>query len=181
VNAFHLMIEHFPIALLVVSVFLEAAGRIWHKDDLRMAAEWNWRLGVAGAAAAVLTGLWAVGHTRISNAAKDIVEIHQTIAWVVLIGGSAVLAWNKWGKPKWQKRFDLYVLAFRFLVVAILILGANLGGRMIFEFGVGTPPAPALQAGYYGRGRVRRQRTSTSRPRASNKPIRRGQNRAQVD
>jgi uncharacterized membrane protein len=177
----HPMTVHFPIALLMVSLLFEAAGRLWHKDALRTAADWNWGLGVLGAAAAVATGAWAAGHTPHSDAAKDILEIHETMAWTVLISSAAILVWKLWAKPEWHERFDPFILLFQIFVLGAMVFGANLGGRMVYEFGVGTPPAPALQTGYYGDQHVRKRPIRTTKPKAPKKSGKPAQSRTQVD
>jgi uncharacterized membrane protein len=177
----HPMIVHFPIALLTVSFLFEAAGTICHKDALRTVADWNWGLGVLGAAAAVVTGAWAAGHTPHSDAAKDILDIHETMGWSVLICGAAILAWKLWAKPVWHERFDPFVLLFQIFVLGAMVFGAGLGGRLVYEFAVGTPPAPALQTVFYGQPHVLKPPIRTAKPTAPRRLGKRVQSRTQVD
>ena len=137
-ESIHPLIVHFPIALLLTSFLLDSAGWLFKRPGLHIVGLWNLWLGTLGAAAAALSGLQAE-----DVVAKHSFEIGQVIEWhkrlgvATLILGCVIVGWRLW---RWDQlsRLERPVSLLLALVMCVsLIAGAYLGGRLVYEFGVG--------------------------------------------
>jgi uncharacterized membrane protein len=144
----HGMIVHFPIALLFVSVGLEAAALYPRlRPHLNMAAFVTLLLGTIGAAAAVFTGPEenAPGVTRLMHT-------HENWAHLTLIVFGVLSVWRLWSL--WRRKEHAGIAAVAFVALGAVGLGMLgytgwLGGQMVYQEGVGvqrngTPVAPPV-------------------------------------
>jgi uncharacterized membrane protein len=136
---FHPYFVHFPIALLAMGVLWDILGVILHKDSLRNAGWWAQLFGVLAILAAVTTGLFAEGTVPHGEASHSIMETHKvlelTAAGIFLV----LLIWRfmlRMSLPSRTIPLVLY-LGLAGAAVAVMLYGAHLGGRMVYEFGVG--------------------------------------------
>ena len=138
----HPAVVHFPIALTLVALLLEVLARSRRLRALEAGALALTVLAAVAAVVAVLTGNAAHDAAVIPPDARGLVHTHEEIgefAMWWLLGVAAVrslLAWRGWftGWRPW---------AYLVLVtVAACLVGYNgyLGGRMVFDHGVGTAP-----------------------------------------
>ena len=133
----HPLIVHFPIALLLTSVAADAAGRLLKRPALEQVGLWNLCLGALGAAAAVLTGLQAEEAAKHSFEIWKVMALHERLGKITL--GLALAAVvirlakrNRLGTGLWTLTFLLTII-----MISTLSWGAWLGGRLVYEFGVG--------------------------------------------
>lgn len=134
----HPIFVHFPIALIVVSFLLETAGLYLKKEELRSAAKWNLWIGVFFATFTVGTGLWAEETVKHPEEAHEIMELHETFGWLILVSASLLSLWKLKAKPEWEEKYKFFVLSYYTVMISILIFGAHLGGRLVYEFGTGV-------------------------------------------
>lgn len=133
----HPLLVHFPIALLIASLFFECLSWVFRIEAWRLTARWCLVAGTIGAAAAVLSGLRAEEVAKHSFEIHQVMELHEKLGISVLsLSGALTLWWLS--SLKWKVFFyrPLYV-AFLALTVTLLAFGAHLGGRLVYEFGVG--------------------------------------------
>ena len=136
-ESIHPMVVHFPIALLLTALFVDGLALILKRPTLHRVALWNLSLGTLGAGVAVLTGLQAEDVAKHSFEIWQIMQLHKRLGITTLILGMMVTSW------RWSKRDQLSQRARLLTVVGMLVmastisLGAYLGGRMVYEFGVG--------------------------------------------
>jgi uncharacterized membrane protein len=132
----HPLFVHFPIALLLTALALEVAWWIAKRDWLRNSATVTLTLGAAGAVAAAITGMMAGRAVGEADAAHAVVESHESFAvtvaaLAVALAAVRLLRWDR-GGMRWL---------FLVLLVALGVLlawAAHLGGRLVYEFGVGA-------------------------------------------
>jgi len=143
----HPLMVHFPIALLFSGLFLELLGWFFKSNELQQTAKWNLWLGMLGALAAVSSGLWAEAIVEHSEEVHGIMELHKILGLTVL-GISIVLAgWRLiQGGTSFPKSFSLFVLTY-IVMLGVMSVGAYLGGRMVYEYGVGGKMV-TLQGGH---------------------------------
>jgi uncharacterized membrane protein len=138
---FHPKVIHFPIAFLLVYLFLELVGAIFKKDFFSKTAHLFLLFGVLGALAAVLTGNQAEnafeGWNKTTSA---ILETHSTYANITLWFFSGLLVIRTILVLK--KKFNSF---FKYIFCLLGIAGAYFvyqtgehGGEMVFHHGVGT-------------------------------------------
>jgi len=133
----HPMVVHLPIALLLTSAGIDVAAWIlrrpaWHRIGL-----WNLGLGTVGAALAVFTGLRAEEVAKHSFEIAEVMERHEKLGIAVLIGSLMLLGWRLQRRDQLSPRGRLLATLGSVLVVALLAYAAHLGGRLVYEFGVG--------------------------------------------
>ena len=141
----HPVIVHFPIAFFVAYVFLEVASLIAKKESLCKMAAIFLGAGVIFALLAVLTGNQA--HEVLKPALKmkpsyieEAIENHEQFATITLWFFFAMLVLRvyllikKNLSPNW--RFVFFVLAL--LGMYFVYQTGILGGRLVYDFGVGT-------------------------------------------
>jgi uncharacterized membrane protein len=132
----HGMFVHFPIALLLSSVFMEflALHRPW-RERLRAASGITLLLGVIGAGLAVLTG---------PEDTADLLpmgRIHEAMAQGSTILFGLLLVWRAlayWKRRTFEKsRLAVYLAA---AAIGVVMLGYTgyLGGTMVYEQGAGV-------------------------------------------
>ncbi|GMR04931.1 MAG: hypothetical protein BMS9Abin23_0852 [Thermodesulfobacteriota bacterium] len=132
----HPLFVHFPIALLNAFLLAEILNYFLKRDDLRAASSYTLYLGTLGAAAAVLAGFRAastVGHVEGVHA---IMETHEHFGLTIL-GLSVILSiWRLKVRARFSQTGRLLHLFFAFVLVVIIAFGADLGGLMVYKYGV---------------------------------------------
>ncbi|MBZ5587701.1 MAG: DUF2231 domain-containing protein [Acidobacteriia bacterium] len=139
---------HFPIALSLVAVLLELLARNRRARGLEAGGAALMVLAALGSVAAVLTGNLAHDEAVVPAAASALVARHEEvgeIAMWLLLALAAVriaLAWKGWfkGSVAW-----IYLAG---AAVAAGVVGYNgyLGGKMVFDHGLGTAPVQRRSA-----------------------------------
>ena len=138
----HPAIIHFPIVLSLVALLFELLARHPKARTLEGAAGLLFVLAALGAVAAVLSGQAARDEAVVPAAVVPLLNRHEDVgelAMWLLLGVAAVrllLAWRGWFRG---------VVPWVFLLAAAAAAGAvgyngYLGGRMVFDHGLGTAP-----------------------------------------
>ena len=136
-ESLHPMVVHFPIALLLAALGIEGLALIFRKQAWHTVSFWNLVLGWMGAWVAVLTGRQAMAVAKHSPEIHQMMETHERTGYVVLTLVTAVLLWRIFSRDVLSNRSRW--LAWILLGTASLgmVYGASLGGKMVFEYGVG--------------------------------------------
>ena len=133
----HAMLNDLPAALLVVAVVFEALYVLSKKDGFRHASFWTLIGGTIGAAAAVLSGLQAEEMIEHGTAIHEIMERHETLAFITL-GVFAVLAGWRLLRERNMKMPERQVALVLALVGAgVLYTTSKLGGELVFGHAAG--------------------------------------------
>ncbi len=143
----HAALNHFPAALLPVSVLLDLLGLWLKRDSLGVAGFWTLVAGVAGTGAAIVSGLLAANVVEHSEQAHVIMTTHEKLAFIVLAIFGTLVIWRIARRGVWAKLEQQFAVAVGLVGVAILIHGASLGGDLMFEHAVGVPTARLEQIG----------------------------------
>lgn len=151
-NNLHPLMIHFPIAFFVGALAMEAMA-VFRDEKFHFAASWMLYLGTLSALIALPTGfiageLAAQTDPRGHNApGHDLIHVHRN--WMVATTGAGILLtlylfWinisGRWNTQRWAFLFGLAVLS------ALVAMGADRGGRLVFEFGTGINPEVLKQA-----------------------------------
>jgi len=135
----HPLIVHFPIALLMTAVFLDITAMALKRPQFHRVALWNLSLGTVGAAVAVRTGLWAAEIAKHTFEIHQVMELHRKLGIATLILGVLIVGWRLWKRDRLGKRARVIVLIGMLAMAGTLGYGSHLGGRLVFEVGVGGP------------------------------------------
>ncbi len=133
----HPLIVHFPIALLLAAVFLDLLALTLRRPGLHRVALWNLSLGTVGAAVAVLTGLQAEDIAKHSFEIWKVMGLHERLGITTLILGLMATAIRLRYRDQLTPRTRLLSLLIMLAITSTLAYGAFLGGRLVYEFGVG--------------------------------------------
>ncbi len=139
----HPAVVHFPIALTFVALLFEALSRTGRWRSLEGAAVFLVVLAAMGSVPAFVTGKLAHEEAVVSPEVRQLLEQHESLGVSVMVGllllagARLVLAWadRHHGWPAW---LYLGVLA---LAAALVAYQAHLGGRLVYDHGVGTAPS----------------------------------------
>lgn len=135
----HPYFVHFPIAILSIGLLWDFLGIIMKKDSLLHAGWWAQLFGTLAIIAAVITGLIAENTVAHNDAVHSILETHETLGLVAAGVFASLFIWRsilRSALPVERILLVVYILLSAGAVVTMLT-GAHLGGRMVYEFGVG--------------------------------------------
>ena len=133
----HPLIVHFPIALLLTAVLLELAALLCKRPGLHRVALWNLALGTLAAAAAVWSGLRAEDIAKHSFEIHEVMELHEKLGITTLSMAGFVTLWRLIRRDALRPWERAITMALLLALVGALTYGAHLGGRLVYEFGVG--------------------------------------------
>jgi uncharacterized membrane protein len=146
----HPALVHAPIALLPVAVGADVIGAVSRNESLLSLGKEAMLLSAAGAVGSAVTGLFAGEEVNVEGASMDMLITHRNLNFVatLLAGGMAV-----W-RTSHEKPTAAY-LGAGVLGVGVLAYSGYLGGKLVYDAGVGVEPAngvyradaPALKAG----------------------------------
>lgn len=109
---YHSMVNHFPVALLLLSLALDLAGAWKDSPEYRRAGLWTLAFGVAGGILALATGFWA---------ARDLQARAARVAAALARGESGVFP-----PPEVMERIMADLNLHRLLAIAALAVFAAL-------------------------------------------------------
>ncbi|MBI3803539.1 MAG: DUF2231 domain-containing protein [Nitrospirae bacterium] len=142
----HPLLIHFPIAFFVGALAMEVLA-VLRDEKFHFAATWMLYLGTLSALIALPTGFIAANIVAATDPrghdapGHDFIHIHRN--WMVASTAVGILLtgyllWiNKkknWVSHRWRLLLGLAVLS------ALVALGADRGGRLVFESGTGINP-----------------------------------------
>ena len=133
----HPLVVHFPIALLLTAVLLELAALVLRRPGLHRIALWNLALGTAGAGLAVFTGLRAEEVAKHTFEVHQVMQLHKRLGITTLILGLMGVSWRLARRDRLSVRARVVTLLLSVAMAGTLMYGAHLGGRLVYEFGVG--------------------------------------------
>jgi uncharacterized membrane protein len=128
----HPLLVHFPIAFLSLFVVIDLIGTTAKKSDLRKFAGGLLYLGTFFAGLTVWAGFHAAETIPHGHNVHEIMERHEHLG-ISILGLS--LALSAWRLRRSVEGFGIYnVLSI--ILAGVLILGADLGGLMVYKYGV---------------------------------------------
>lgn len=146
----HPLFVHFPIALLTSYFLIELLGVLLKKEDFRVAATWMLYLGTIGALGTVLTGLWAASTVPHSDEVHRIIIRHRNFGITVLVLGMALSMSRIITHCRFSRRGQVLHIVITFIMVATLGFGADLGGLMVYKYGVAVKAVPQPKGHVHG-------------------------------
>ena len=132
----HPSLVHFPIALLSVFFLLELLGTLLRHEKLRQAASTMLYCGALGAAAAAAAGLYAASFVPHGQDVHEIMEWHERLGLTVT-GLALILSLWRWlTKGVFVGMAKALHLLLATILVVCMVIGADLGGLMVYGHGV---------------------------------------------
>ena len=138
----HPSIVHYPIALIPVALGADLLGRLTGSRRLADVGRMLMPVAAATAAVSAVTGLIAQEEVRAEGKAHDLLVTHRNLNLSLTALGTVMAAW-RWGRREAGTGY----LALGLAGVGALGYSAYLGGKMVYEHGVGVKPADGLRDG----------------------------------
>ncbi len=133
----HPLLVHFPIALLPAATLVYFIAILAGRETWAWTALWMMVLGALGAAAAVATGLYAAEGVMIAISVKQhLLYPHRNLMLGVLALSAGLTAWALIARPLPSRGRYLFV-ALMIVMVALIVKGADYGGRMVYDYNAG--------------------------------------------
>jgi uncharacterized membrane protein len=133
----HPLFVHYPIALFTAFFVAEFFGVVLKNEDFRCAASFCLYLGTIAAVFTVAAGYYAAATVEHSEKVHAIMENHEGFGVTVLIIAAVLSAWRLYVRRKFSPKLQLAHLALAFILAVVIALGADLGGLMVYKYGVG--------------------------------------------
>lgn len=149
----HPALVHFPIALLPLAVGADAVGSLTGSRSALSFGQKAVCVAAIGAVAAAVTGLIAGEEVNVKGASQDMLMTHRNLNFVATLIAAGLALWRV-RRPRPNAAY----LGVGASGVGILAYTAYLGGKLVYDVGVGVEPAqgvyrpdaPALKAGQIG-------------------------------
>ncbi len=133
----HPLLVHFPLALLPAATLVYCLAIVGRRDSWAWAGLWMLVLGALGAAAAVASGLWAAPGVMVAVSVKEqLLNPHRNLMLAVLGLSAGLTAWALAARPL-PGRGRYAFLAMLLVMVALIVKGADYGGRMVYDYNAG--------------------------------------------
>ena len=134
----HPRFVHFPIALSLVGVLFLVFGLLRRQERFTDYGQWSLLLGWLGVMAAVVTGLIDQASAPHEAAVVAIINQHITAGIALLIASGLALYWPLRNKKLWSTPARWGYLALLAAIVLLVLVESWLGGKLVYEFGVGV-------------------------------------------
>jgi len=137
----HPILVHFTIALFSLSVLFDILGKLTKKEGFHAAAWFNLLFGSLSVIATVIFGKIAESGAPHTDTGHELIEIHETIGFIVM-GIILILAiWRIILKGKLPLKGLVIYLVVAVLGVGLMFVGGYYGGEMVYTHGYGVKPA----------------------------------------
>ncbi|AMK78874.1 MULTISPECIES: DUF2231 domain-containing protein [Methylomonas] len=137
----HPLLVHFPIALLTLFFTLDVIGSLAKRSEWRQIAGAFLYLGTVFAALTVAAGLAAAATVAHGGNVHDIMEHHEHLGISVLSLASILSAWRLLSKGHIVGPANSLYLLLAAILSALLAFTADLGGLMVYRYGVSVHAA----------------------------------------
>lgn len=143
---FHPLVVHFPIAFLSVFFFVNLIAAIWKNLAYQQLANYLLYLGTFSALFAVIAGFMAENSVAHGDNVHAIMEKHELFGLISLGLASFLSGWQflKQKTHSQNQAHPLFLLLSALLYLS-LSLGADLGGLMVYQYGVAVKAVSVTQ------------------------------------
>ncbi len=149
----HPALVHLPITLLPLAVGADLVGCLTGNKSLFGFGQKAIGLAAVGALGAAVTGLIAGEEVNVKGETQDMLMTHRNLNFVATVVAASMAVWRAG-----HKRPNAAYLGAGVAGVGVLAYTAYLGGKLVYNDGVGVEPAhgvyrtdaPALRSGQLG-------------------------------
>lgn len=140
IHELHPTLVHFPLALFPVALLADIAGRLTGHRGLMKLGSRLMPVAAASGGVAAATGLVAQEAVRTRGASHDVLVTHRNLN-LALVVATGVLA----AARRKRDRPSLGYLAAGIGGLLVLNYTAYLGGKLVYQHGVGVEPADGVR------------------------------------
>jgi uncharacterized membrane protein len=134
----HMVVVHFPIALLPIGLACDVLGWLTGSRDLHIAGRWMLWIGTLTAGLAAWSGYEGADdvHPYVTDAAEELMDLHMNLQLGTLGAAVGLSLWRLMTRGPFPERGRLVYLLLAVAMVANLALASDFGGQMVFLHGV---------------------------------------------
>jgi uncharacterized membrane protein len=144
----HPLLVHFPIAFLSAFFALDLVGTISKNLESRRVATWLLYFGTVAALFTVIAGLIAAESVAHGQNVHEIMERHEQIGISILSTAILLSIWRIKSGILPNGGANNFFLFLTSLLCLLMMLGADLGGLMVYKYGVAVEAAPVPEDSY---------------------------------
>lgn len=146
----HPALVHFPVALLPLAVGADAVGSLTDSQSAFSFGQIAICIAAVGAIGAAVTGLIAGEEVNVKGRSQDMLITHRNLNFIATLVACGMAIWRLN-----QEKPSVVYFAAGAVGIGVLTYTAYLGGRLVYDVGVGVDPAdgvyradaPALKSG----------------------------------
>lgn len=139
----HPALVHFSVAFLIVGGACEALGHLARRDGWIGFGNPLILIGTISLVPTLVSGYIAANTTPLPDDALGLLASHERNGWFVLGVFVAALFWKAWNRGRLPERQRPLYAALLLAGVLLAAYSAFLGGRMVYERGIGVNGATA--------------------------------------
>ena len=144
----HPLLVHFPIAFLSVFFILDVIGTLTKKPQWRAVAGWFLYVGSIAAVFTVIAGFMAANSVVHGGNVHEIMESHEHFGLSVLSLAIALSAWRIKSGGLIRGAANTLFLLLAAMLCVLMVLGADLGGLMVYQYGVAVKAVSVIDGGH---------------------------------
>ena len=144
----HPLLVHFPIAFLSAFFALDLNGTLAKKAQWRSVASWFLYFGTVAALFTVIAGFIAAGSVAHGQNVHDIMERHEHFGVSVLSLALVLSVWRIKSGALIRGGANSFFLLLSALLCVLMMLGADLGGLMVYHYGVAVKAVQIPEGGH---------------------------------
>jgi len=145
----HPLVVHFPIAFLVAFFLVDLIGSIIRNENWRQLAGGLLYLGTIAAGAAVFAGFLAAATVEHGDNVHLILERHKNFGISVLSLSVVLSIWRLLSGGVIKGAANIIFLLFAAVLNILIMLGADLGGLMVYKHGVAVEAVEETMMDYF--------------------------------
>ena len=145
----HPLFVHFPIALFSFFVLIDLVGSLFGKTTWRQAASWFLYLGTLMAGVTVAAGFEAAATVPHGDDVHNIMERHKYLGVSILTLAAVLSLWRLFSKGQVTGGGNVLYLIFAVILGLLVVFAADLGGLMVYKYGVAVETANPSMLNYF--------------------------------
>jgi uncharacterized membrane protein len=139
----HPLLVHFPIAFLSAFFVLDLIATLAKKPQWRAVASWFLYFGTVAAVFTVIAGFIAADSVVHGGNVHEIMERHEQIGVSILATAILLSIWRIKSGVLPSGGANNFFLLLAALLILLMMLGADLGGLMVYKYGVAVEAVTA--------------------------------------
>jgi len=136
----HPLTIHFPIVLFLLATLSIIVAMFRERKFFINATYYLLGLAVLAGAVAILTGRAQESVLVHNEAIHELMELHQTLAYILIGLMSALFIWLYIRRNNFQKTEHISFVIIALAVAGLISYQAHLGGQMVYHEGAGVKP-----------------------------------------
>ncbi|MDD5412092.1 MAG: DUF2231 domain-containing protein, partial [Methylobacter sp.] len=144
----HPLLVHFPIAFLSAFFALDLVGTLAKKAQWRSVASWFLYIGTVATVFTVISGFMAADSVAHGENVHDLMERLEQVGILVLFFAVVLSIWRMKSGGLIRGAANIFFLIFSALLCVLLIVSSDMGGLLVYKYGVGVEAVQQPEDGH---------------------------------